>query len=445
MTGPADVPQLLAAMVSIGLSIAFSMPDMLYRPDPAAPPLKRVALVLGLSLPKSSSASLALIYSLQAIGLAALIDSGLLTFAWAPVLDVPLQAAGLVLLLEYIVRVNRMERAGLRALVLRLAQVLALAHVALAYAAGEVAADLRSARVAADLSVPLLLLAAAGVGAMTAVAVAIRHVDEPERVRMKAVALALPLFACGLVMSGEDAAALVIGANLVLLAGAIHHLLAESERGQFLGQFLAPQVATLVRRQGLDAVMSHRRLDVSVVCCDLRGYTALTERAGAGPVLELLDDYYDAVGQAVAQAGGTVKDQAGDGVLILIGAPLPVADHAARALALARRLRGAGAALRARWAPRGLAPGLGIGVASGPVAAGVIGRRTRLEYTAVGPPVNLAARLCAQAGDGEILADAGTIALAGAAAGPHESRPPMNLKGISQPVPVSALGEGALP
>lgn len=130
--------------------------------------------------------------------------------------------------------------------------------------------------------------------------------------------------------------------------------------------------------------------------------------------MRLLNEYYDAIGVAVAEFGGTIKDYVGDGVLVLVGAPVPTDDHAAKGLALARRLQVVVHEVLARWAGPDLQVGMGVGVATGPVTVGAIGA-ARLEYTAVGPAVNLAARLCAQAADGEILVDGATVRIVGEA------------------------------
>jgi adenylate cyclase len=173
------------------------------------------------------------------------------------------------------------------------------------------------------------------------------------------------------------------------------------------------------------------------VCCDLRGFTAYSTAADSARVVQILREYYEAVGMAAASVGGTIKDQAGDGVLVLVGAPIAYEDHARRALTLAGLIREAGRALAARWSQGEQRLGVGIGVASGRVTVGVIGEGSRLEYAAVGPAVNLAARLCAEAAHGEVRVDTRTGALAGA---PLDRAalvpaPPLALKGFGEPVP----------
>jgi class 3 adenylate cyclase len=206
----------------------------------------------------------------------------------------------------------------------------------------------------------------------------------------------------------------------------------QGQRGQFLGRFLSPQVARLVRERGLAAAFERRRGEISVVAFDLRGFTAFAEAAPADEVMEVVQRYYALVGDVVTRFGGTIKDFAGDGILCLVGAPLAEPDHARCAVALARAAVDETTLL---LASRGAALGIGAGIATGAVTTGAVGGEARLEYAAVGPAVNLAARLCDQAAAGEIVSDATTIDRAGDA-GAYGFAPSgeLRLKGIARPV-----------
>jgi adenylate cyclase len=185
----------------------------------------------------------------------------------------------------------------------------------------------------------------------------------------------------------------------------------------------------------LRSVMQDSQLEISVVCCDLRGFTAYVAHTSSEQVMQLLRTYYAAVNAAAERHEATIKDYAGDGIVMLVGAPLPLPDRAQRAVQLARELRArAGAALAGCDAPLGVA----VGVASGPVTVGVVGGAGRLEYAAVGPAVNLAARLCESARSGEILLDAATVARATPASA-FAARPPMSFKGLDGEVALYAL------
>ena len=231
---------------------------------------------------------------------------------------------------------------------------------------------------------------------------------------------------------------------LLFLSGALQYHVAQGARAQFLSRFLSPHVARLVEQRGLASVLDMRTIDITVVCCDLRGFTAYTAASSPERVIDILRDYYDIVGEAVAEQGGTIKDQAGDGVLVLVGAPIEVADHAHRGLALALTIRQRGHALIQRWSTPELRLGLGVGVASGAVAVGAIGHKSRLEYTAVGSPVNLAARLCSEATDGEILVAPHTAdSVAGTTIASRLSTGrALQLKGFAAPVVTWALSAG---
>jgi class 3 adenylate cyclase len=176
--------------------------------------------------------------------------------------------------------------------------------------------------------------------------------------------------------------------------------------------FLSPEIGRLLREGGVQGAMNQRRVELSAVFCDLRGFTAFSERTSSEQVMELLQSYYDAVGEVVAEMGGTVKDHAGDGILSIVGAPIAHRDHAERAVRMAVRIRDRGVEILAGWRNPGPELGLGVGVASGIVTVGAIAGATRLEYVAVGPAVNLAARLCERAISGQVLVDRRTLDLA---------------------------------
>lgn len=258
-----------------------------------------------------------------------------------------------------------------------------------------------------------------------------RKPDRNEKIRLLAMASAVPFFLAAFLLRSDYAAVSCVIGEMIMLVGSVRYYIEQGQRGQFMARFLSPDVAKLVGERGLSRAMQETQLEISVVCSDLRGFTPFAAAAPSKDVLQVLREYYDAVGAVVAEFGGTIKDYAGDGILILVGAPLPLDDHAARSLAMARRIREVCRAQTQRWQARGARLGIGVGVASGTVTVGVIGSAA-LEYTAVGAAVNLASRLCEQAGDGEILIDARTRQLAPAEA--LEARDPLRVKGFAEPV-----------
>lgn len=253
--------------------------------------------------------------------------------------------------------------------------------------------------------------------------------DKAEGARIASMLAVMPLFAAALALPREASPIAIALGEIVFLIGALRYHNVQGARGLFMAQFLAPQVVDLVRRRGLRNAMTRQRQVVTVVSVDIRGFTAYAQANAPEKVMRLLRDFYADLGAVAAEFGGTIKDLAGDGALILLGAPVRFPDQAARALALARALQA-----RARKTVRGYSRrlGLGVGVATGEVAVGIVGQGARYEYVAVGPTVNLAARLCDEAADGEIRADADTLAAAGEAV-PHEPelRP---LKGVGREV-----------
>lgn len=177
----------------------------------------------------------------------------------------------------------------------------------------------------------------------------------------------------------------------------------ELERTQYLKRFLPPQLAELIIARGDEAVLKPHRRDIVVVFCDLRGFTAFAEIAKPEALLQLLKQYHAAVGPQVAASEGTVGHFAGDGIMVYFNDPLPCDDPAGRAARMAMAMRDAVAPLQVGWRAEGHEIGFGAGIAQGYATLGEIGFADRIDYTAIGTVCNLAARLCAQAQDGQIL------------------------------------------
>jgi adenylate cyclase len=210
------------------------------------------------------------------------------------------------------------------------------------------------------------------------------------------------------------------------------------ERIAKLKRFLAPQVAELVDRKGDDGVLEGRRTEVVAVFCDLRGFTAFSARAAPEEVMSVLSEYYEALGAIITKYAATLTSFSGDGLMVLINAPVPVDEPAVRAVDLACEMQRSVQELIVGWRARGHRIGFGVGLAMGPATVGRIGYESRLDYTAIGSVVNLAARLCASAADREILTDE-TVAEAlkdKRALIPLGSRP---IKGYDEEMPVFGI------
>jgi adenylate cyclase len=180
----------------------------------------------------------------------------------------------------------------------------------------------------------------------------------------------------------------------------------QKERIARLKRFLAPQVADLVDRTGDDSMLEGRRTEVVVVFCDLRGFTSFSAGVNPEEVMSVLSEYYEVLGRAITTFAATLISFSGDGLMVLVNAPVPVEEPALRAVDLAVEMQRSVQELSACWRARGFQIGFGVGLASGSATVGRIGYESRFDYTAIGSVVNLAARLCASAADREILMDA---------------------------------------
>jgi CheY-like chemotaxis protein len=177
----------------------------------------------------------------------------------------------------------------------------------------------------------------------------------------------------------------------------VAELAAVSAYRRFLPDHLVHAIAA---DEGLLA--PHRR-EVAVLFADLRGFTAFSATAEPEDVVELLRGWHALVGEVVRAEAATVGYLAGDGVMLFWNDPLRCDDPAGRA---ARAAFGLVAGLRTvedRWSRLGYAVGVGVGLAVGYATIGMMGFDGRYDYTAVGPVVNLAARLSAEARDGRTV------------------------------------------
>jgi adenylate cyclase len=200
-----------------------------------------------------------------------------------------------------------------------------------------------------------------------------------------------------------------------------------------LKRFLAPQLAELIVSRGDEKILESHRREIVVVFCDLRGYTAFTETAEPEEVLDFLREYHGALGPLVSQFEGTLDQFSGDGIMVYFNDPVPIPDPAERAVKMAIAMREAASSLTAAWRERGRELGFGAGIAQGYATLGQIGFSERSGYTAIGTVCNIAARLCGEAKDGQILlSQRVNVALKGSVA--TEQFGALVLKGLTQPV-----------
>jgi adenylate cyclase len=207
-----------------------------------------------------------------------------------------------------------------------------------------------------------------------------------------------------------------------------------------LKRFLPPQLAELIVSQGDEQILESHRREIVVVFCDLRGYTAFTETAEPEEVLDFLREYHGALGPLVSQFEGTLDQFSGDGIMVFFNDPVPCLDPAERAVKMAMAMREAARELIAAWSRHGCELGFGIGIAQGYATLGQIGFSERSGYTAIGTVCNLAARLCAEAQDGQILVSSRVAGAVGALARLEELGN-VELKGLRRPVAAFNVAE----
>jgi adenylate cyclase len=183
----------------------------------------------------------------------------------------------------------------------------------------------------------------------------------------------------------------------------VQQQLEELSRIGRLKRFFSPQLAELIVSRGGEQLLQSHRREISVVFCDLRDFTAFSETAAPEDVMTVLQEYYTRMGELIFQFGGTIERFVGDSIMVLFNDPLPCPEHELRAVRLALAMRDCSRTLIANWRKLGHALGLGIGIAQGYATLGQIGFEGRFEYSATGPVANLAARLCGEARNGQIL------------------------------------------
>ena len=190
------------------------------------------------------------------------------------------------------------------------------------------------------------------------------------------------------------AAPLLVGLTHLVDQAALAHRRERKLRATF-ARFVSPAALREILA-GPEPVLGGEAREITVLFADLRGFTALAETSPPALTAARLNEHLGVMSRIILAHGGMVDKFLGDAVMGVFGAPLPLADHCRQALAAAVEIR------QALDRPGMLAPG--IGMASGWALVGNVGSKERLEYTAVGDPVNLAARLEEMAGPNEILA-----------------------------------------
>lgn len=200
-----------------------------------------------------------------------------------------------------------------------------------------------------------------------------------------------------------------LGASLERMADGLASSEAEIRRRQAveqsLSRYLPAEVARAIAEGKRSIALGGERRPVSVVFADVAGFTPFAEAAPPERVVAFLNELFGVLAEVVFRHGGTVDKFIGDSVMAIFGAPVALEDHADRALAAAEDMHRFVEASAPAWRETyGVEVRLGIGVNSGSVLVGNLGSEKRMEYTAIGDVVNVAARLEYLARPGQTLA-----------------------------------------
>ena len=218
------------------------------------------------------------------------------------------------------------------------------------------------------------------------------------------------------------------------LARAFNQMTAGLRERADMTKFVSASTMEMIQRQPEPGARTGERKVITVMFADIRGFTAFAERRAPEEAVAVLNRYLSLQADLVKRFHGDVDKFMGDAVFAHFTGPDMPLDAIRCGLEIQRALNGLSGD------EAGLS--VGVGIATGEVLVGSIGSDDRLDYTAIGPAVNLASRLCATAEPGQILLCAETFSrVSGLVAA--TALPPMTVKGSAAPVAVYAMSAGA--
>jgi adenylate cyclase len=163
-------------------------------------------------------------------------------------------------------------------------------------------------------------------------------------------------------------------------------------------------VDEMVQKGAADLSLGGEKKKVTILFCDIRGFTSLTEKEPVETIVSLLNEYFSAMSEVIFANSGTLDKFIGDAVMAIYGAPLEVDDAAYKAVKTAVEMRAKLAELNLKWkAAKRPEIHVGYGINTGEAIVGNIGSERRMEYTAIGDMVNVAARIEGETGNDQIF------------------------------------------
>ncbi|OGW64383.1 MAG: hypothetical protein A3H49_09065 [Nitrospirae bacterium RIFCSPLOWO2_02_FULL_62_14] len=206
------------------------------------------------------------------------------------------------------------------------------------------------------------------------------------------LATAFVLFVWGRVWL--DTATIPLGLGLGYGATVLENFIREQREKRRLARFFSPKVLEEIIRHRNDQALGTARKRITVLFSDIRGFTTLSEKLQPEQVVEILKEYLTELTEVVFRHGGTVDKYVGDCIMALYNVPFEQPDHAAEAVRTALDFQKTTHEISERWkAKLGVEIKNGVGINTGEAVVGTMGSEQRLEYTAIGDTVNLAARL----------------------------------------------------
>lgn len=211
------------------------------------------------------------------------------------------------------------------------------------------------------------------------------------------------------------------------------------EQKRLLERFATPEVAQDLQETGF--AIGSARAHASVLFCDIRSFTSLSENLSPEATIELLNTFYTLMFEAVTSNDGIISLMLGDGLMALFGVPQPIENTAQSAVAAGHEMFDMIDMLNAERTSEGKESlRIGVGIATGEVVAGYAGTDSRATYTCIGSTVNLAARLEAETkvSGSRILADQATLDLL-QGVDVLRTYEGTEIKGFSEPINIHAL------